>query len=324
MSLQEKFGKLEAHLKRLVVGQERLLNRMLVALLSDGHLLVEGAPGLAKTRAIKVLSHSVEGDFHRLQFTPDLLPADLTGTEIYRPQDGSFVFRQGPLFHNLVLADEVNRAPAKVQSALLEAMGERQITVGSVTYPLPPLFMVMATQNPIEQEGTYPLPEAQLDRFLLHLLVNYPDAAGERAILELNRAEQKRSVSDEELFTSPDVLTQKEVLAARLQVLDQHLSEPLNEYIVQIVLATRAPERYGDDLCGVLQYGASPRATIALDRCSRAHAWLAGRDYVTPEDVQGMAHDVLRHRILLGFEAEASGRTPNEIIDTLLARIGVP
>ena len=324
MSLQEKFGKLEAHLKRLVVGQERLLNRMLVALLSDGHLLVEGAPGLAKTRAIKVLSHSIEGDFHRLQFTPDLLPADLTGTEIYRPQDGSFVFRQGPLFHNLVLADEVNRAPAKVQSALLEAMGERQITVGSVTYPLPPLFMVMATQNPIEQEGTYPLPEAQLDRFLLHLLVNYPDAAGERAILELNRAEQRRSVSDEELFTSPELVTQKDVLAARLQVLDQHLSEPLKEYIVQIVLATRAPERYGDDLRGVLQYGASPRATIALDRCSRAHAWLAGRDFVTPEDVQGMAHDVLRHRILLGFEAEAAGRTPNEIIDTLLARIGVP
>jgi MoxR-like ATPase len=324
MSLQEKFGKLEAHLRRLVVGQERLLNRMLVALLSDGHLLVEGAPGLAKTRAIKVLSHSIEGDFHRLQFTPDLLPADLTGTEIYRPQDGSFVFRQGPLFHNLVLADEVNRAPAKVQSALLEAMGERQITVGSVTYPLPPLFMVMATQNPIEQEGTYPLPEAQLDRFLLHLLVNYPDAAGERAILELNRAEQKRAATDEELFTASEVVTQKEVQAARLQVLEQHLSEPLNEYIVQIVLATRSPERYGDDLKGMLQYGASPRATIALDRCSRAHAWLSGRDYVTPEDVQGMAHDVLRHRILLGFEAEASGRTPNEIIDTLLARIGVP
>jgi MoxR-like ATPase len=324
MSLQEKFGKLEAHLKGLVVGQERLLNRMLVALLSDGHLLVEGAPGLAKTRAIKVLSHSVEGDFHRLQFTPDLLPADLTGTEIYRPQDGSFVFRQGPLFHNLVLADEVNRAPAKVQSALLEAMGERQITVGSVTYPLPNLFMVMATQNPIEQEGTYPLPEAQLDRFLLHVFVTYPDAAGEHAILELNRAEQRRSVIDETLFKAPDMLTQKEILAARLQVLDQHLSQPLEEYIVQIVLATRAPERYGEDLKGSLQYGASPRATIALDRCARAHAWLAGRDYVTPEDIQAMAHDVLRHRILLGFEAEASGRTPNEIIDTLLARIGVP
>ena len=324
MSLQEKFGKLEAHLKRLVVGQERLLNRMLVALLSDGHLLVEGAPGLAKTRAIKVLSHNVEGDFHRLQFTPDLLPADLTGTEIYRPQDGTFVFREGPLFHNLVLADEVNRAPAQVQSALLEAMGERQITVGSVTYPLPPLFMVMATQNPIEQEGTYPLPEAQLDRFLLHVLVNYPDAAGERAILELNRGEQKRSVTDEELFKAPERLTEKDVLAARLQVLDQHLSQPLEEYIVQIVLATRSPERYGDDLAGVLQYGASPRATIALDRCSRAHAWLAGRDYVTPEDIQTLAHDVLRHRILLGFEAEAAGRTPNDVIDTLLKRIGVP
>jgi MoxR-like ATPase len=324
MSLQEKFGALEAHLKRLVVGQERLLNRMLVALLSDGHLLVEGAPGLAKTRAIKVLSHSIEGDFHRLQFTPDLLPADLTGTEIYRPQDGSFVFRKGPLFHNLVLADEVNRAPAKVQSALLEAMGERQITVGSVTYPLPTLFMVMATQNPIEQEGTYPLPEAQLDRFLLHVFVNYPDAEGERAILELNRAEQKRSATDEVLFTAPDVLSQNEVLAARLQVLDQHLSKPLEEYIVQIVLATRTPERYGDDLAGLLQYGASPRATIALDRCSRAHAWLADRDYVTPEDIQAIAHDVLRHRILLGFEAEAAGRTPNDIIDTLIARIGVP
>jgi MoxR-like ATPase len=324
MSLQEKFGKLEAHLKGLVVGQERLLNRMLVALLSDGHLLVEGAPGLAKTRAIKVLSHSVEGDFHRLQFTPDLLPADLTGTEIYRPQDGSFVFREGPLFHNLVLADEVNRAPAKVQSALLEAMGERQITVGAVTYPLPTLFMVMATQNPIEQEGTYPLPEAQLDRFLLHVFVTYPDAAGEHAILELNRKEQRRSVTDEMLFKAADMLTQKEVMAARLQVLDQHLSQPLEEYIVQIVLATRSPERYGEDLKGVLQYGASPRATIALDRCARAHAWLAGRDYVTPEDIQAMAHDVLRHRIIVGFEAEASGRTPDEIIDTLLARIGVP
>jgi MoxR-like ATPase len=203
-------------------------------------------------------------------------------------------------------------------------MGERQITVGSVTYPLPPLFMVMATQNPIEQEGTYPLPEAQLDRFLLHLLVGYPDAAGERAILELNRAEQRRAVTDETLFAAPELITQKEVLGARLQVLDQHLSAPLEEYIVQIVLATRAPERYGDDLKGVLQYGASPRATIALDRCSRAHAWLAGRDYVTPEDVQALAHDVLRHRILLGFEAEAAGRTPNEIVDTLLARIGVP
>ena len=324
MSLQERFVSLESHLAGLVVGQTALLNRMLVALLCDGHLLVEGAPGLAKTRAIKVLSHSVEGDFHRLQFTPDLLPADLTGTEIYRPQDGSFVFREGPLFHNLVLADEINRAPAKVQSALLEAMGERQITVGSVTYRLPELFMVMATQNPIEQEGTYPLPEAQLDRFLMHVLVGYPDAAGEREILALNRGEAKRSTSDEELFTPQTALKQEEVLAARQDVLKLHLSEPLKEYIVQIVLATRDCGRYGDDLKGLLQYGASPRATIALDRCARAHAWLAGRDYVTPEDVQSVARDVLRHRIVLSFEAEAAGQNPDHIVDMLIARIGVP
>jgi MoxR-like ATPase len=325
MSLQEKFLRLEAHLKTLVIGQGHLLNRMLTALLCDGHLLVEGAPGLAKTRAIKVLSHNIEGDFHRLQFTPDLLPADLTGTEIYRPQDGSFVFRKGPLFHNLVLADEVNRAPAKVQSALLEAMGERQITVGSVTYPLPELFMVMATQNPIEQEGTYPLPEAQLDRFLLHVLVGYPDAEGERGILELNRSEQRRwSATDKDLFTAAEPLTQKEIMAARLEALETHLADPLEEYLVQIVLATRQPGRYGEDLAETLQYGASPRATIALDRTARAHAWLAGRDYVTPEDVQNVAPDVLRHRVLLSFEAEAAGRTPDELVAMLLERVGVP
>jgi MoxR-like ATPase len=324
MSLQEKFLRLESHLKSLVVGQEHLLSRMLTALLCDGHLLVEGAPGLAKTRAIKVLSHSIEGDFHRLQFTPDLLPADLTGTEIYRPQDGSFVFREGPLFHNLVLADEVNRAPAKVQSALLEAMGERQITVGLVTYPLPELFMVMATQNPIEQEGTYPLPEAQLDRFLLHVLVDYPDAAGEHAILALNRSEQKVTAPDVDMFASAEPLTQKEIKAARLEVLETHLAEPLEEYIVQVVLATRHPERYGDDLAETLQYGASPRATIALDRSSRAHAWLNGRDCLTPEDVQTVAHDVLRHRLLLSFEAEAAGRVADDLVDIILERVGVP
>jgi len=321
---QAQIREVTAWLRERIIGQEVLLERLMMALLCGGHLLVEGAPGLAKTRAIKVLSASVEGDFHRLQFTPDLLPADLTGTEIYRPQDGSFVFRKGPLFHNLVLADEVNRAPAKVQSALLEAMGERQITVGSVTYPLPELFLVMATQNPIEQEGTYPLPEAQLDRFLLHVLVDYPDAEGERAILELNRAEQRRSVSERELFAAPEPLTQKEIMAARLESLETHLAEPLEEYIVQVVLATRKPERYGEDLAETLQWGASPRATIALDRSSRAHAWLSGRDFVTPEDVQTVAHDVLRHRVLLSFEAEAAGRTPDELIDTLLERVGVP
>ena len=324
MSLQQKFLSLESHLKSLVIGQDLLLNRMLVTVLCDGHLLVEGAPGLAKTRAIKVLSYSIEGDYHRVQFTPDLLPADLTGTEIYRPQDGTFVFRKGPLFHNLILADEVNRAPAKVQSALLEAMGERQITVGSVTYELPPFFMVMATQNPIEQEGTYPLPEAQLDRFLLQALVDYPDLEGERSILELNREEEKQATSDEELFRPKQVLAQHEVMGARMEVLDMHLAEPLQEYIVQVVLATRSAQRYGDDLKDLIQYGASPRATLALDRCARAHAWLAGRDYVTPEDIQSMAHDVLRHRILLSFEAEAAGRTSDEVVDTLLDRIGVP
>jgi len=324
MALQEKFQSLKSHLSRLVVGQHALIDRMLIALLCDGHLLVEGAPGLAKTRAIKVLSHSIEGDFHRLQFTPDLLPADLTGTEIYRPQDGSFVFRKGPLFHNLVLADEVNRAPAKVQSALLEAMGERQITVGSVTYPLPRLFMVMATQNPIEQEGTYPLPEAQLDRFLMHVLVNYPDAAGERAILEINRGEQRRSGTDEVLFRPENQVSEAEVLEARMQVLQTHLAEALEEYIVQIVLATRAPGSYGADLEGSLQYGASPRGTIALDRCARAHAWLDGRDFVTPEDIQAIAPDALRHRLLLSFEAEASGRTADSVIEQLIGRIGVP
>jgi MoxR-like ATPase len=324
MALQEKFQSLKSHLSRLVVGQNALIDRMLIALLCDGHLLVEGAPGLAKTRAIKVLSHSIEGDFHRLQFTPDLLPADLTGTEIYRPQDGSFVFRKGPLFHNLVLADEVNRAPAKVQSALLEAMGERQITVGSVTYPLPRLFMVMATQNPIEQEGTYPLPEAQLDRFLMHVLVNYPDAAGERAILEINRGEQRRSGTDEVLFRPENQVSEAEVLEARMQVLQTHLAEALEEYIVQIVLATRAPGSYGADLEGSLQYGASPRGTIALDRCARAHAWLDGRDFVTPEDIQAIAPDALRHRLLLSFEAEASGRTADSVLEQLIGRIGVP
>ena len=324
MSTQAKFQNLEAHLKRLIVGQSHLVNRMLVALLCDGHLLVEGAPGLAKTRAIKVLSMSVAGDFHRLQFTPDLLPADLTGTEIYRPQDGSFQFRPGPLFHNLILADEVNRAPAKVQSALLEAMGERQITVGSVTYPLPPLFMVMATQNPIEQEGTYPLPEAQLDRFLLKVLVDYPDVGGEREILRLTRGEALQGIDDEGLFKPAEVLEEADVMRAREQVLAIHMAEPLEEYLVQLVVATRQPEKYGDDLAGMLQYGASPRASIALDRTSRAHAWLGGRDYVSPEDVQAVAHDVLQHRLMLSFEAEAQGETSVSLVDRLLERLGVP
>jgi MoxR-like ATPase len=312
---------LKEYVSRQIVGQERLINRLLIALLADGHLLVEGAPGLAKTRSIKVLAEGIRASFHRVQFTPDLLPADLTGTDIYRPQDGSFVFQQGPLFHNLVLADEINRAPAKVQSALLEAMGERQITVGRKTYPLPKLFLVMATQNPIEQEGTYPLPEAQLDRFLMHVNVGYPNVAEERAILKLTRAEADRSADAAPVLQA---ISEEQIFAARHSVLNLHLAPDLEEYLIQLVMATRNPAAYGDDLAGWLEYGASPRATIGLDRCARAHAWLAGRDFVTPEDIQAVAYDVLRHRLILHFEAEAEGVTPDQVVGELIARIAVP
>ncbi len=295
----------------------------MVALLSDGHLLVEGAPGLAKTTAIKVLAECIEGDFHRVQFTPDLLPADLTGTEIFRPQDGSFSFQEGPLFHHVLLADEINRAPAKVQSALLEAMGERQITVGRTTYPLPDLFLVMATQNPIEQEGTYPLPEAQLDRFLLYTRIDYPDATTEQAILKLNRDETLKG-DDKPLTASSPLISQSLLFAARQEILQLHLSPALEEYIVQLVMATREPERYSQDLARWIRYGASPRGTIALDRCARAHAWLAGRDFVSPEDIHAMAPDVLRHRILLTFEGEAEGITSEQVIDDVLQHVAVP
>ena len=318
---QDALAQLKAFIGGRIIGQETLVNRLLIALLADEHLLVEGAPGLAKTRAIKVLAEGIEGEFHRVQFTPDLLPADLTGTDIYRPQDGSFVFQQGPLFHNLVLADEINRAPAKVQSALLEAMGERQITVGPKTYALPRLFLVMATQNPIEQEGTYPLPEAQLDRFLMHINVGYPDAGEEREILRLNREEADRG-SDIAPPASP--VTQDAIFAARHEVLNLHLAENLEGYLIELVLATRNPGAYGDDLADWLQYGASPRATIGLDRCARAHAWLAGRDYVGPEDIQAVAYDVLRHRLILRFEAEAEGELADQVIGELIARVAVP
>ena len=320
MSQHSAFNDLTQAIQQQIIGQHKLVNRLLVALLADGHLLVEGAPGLAKTRAIKSLSEIIEGDFHRVQFTPDLLPADLTGTEIYRPQDGSFHFQRGPLFHNLILADEINRAPAKVQSALLEAMAERQITVGSVTYPLPPLFLVMATQNPIEQEGTYPLPEAQLDRFLLHVFIDYPDAAEEKQILHLVRDEARQTPADSAL----PQLTQSQLFEARNEVLDVHMSPQLEEYIIQLIMATRQPAPYGDDLAGWIEYGASPRASISLDRCARAHAWLDERDFVAPEDIQTMAHDVLRHRIILNFEAEADGISKDDFISQLLARVSVP
>jgi len=318
MSLQEGFQQLRTSLQATIIGQPALVERLLLTLLADGHLLVEGAPGLAKTKAINALADRIEGEFKRVQFTPDLLPGDITGTEIYRPQTQTFDFQAGPIFHNLILADEINRAPAKVQSALLEAMAERQVTVGGVTRPLPQVFMVMATQNPIEQEGTYPLPEAQLDRFLMHVKIGYPDASAEQAILRLARGEAMAPTLD-----NTPALTQEAILKARQEVLAMHMSDAVEDYLVQLIIATREPKRYGDDLARWIEFGASPRGTIALDRCARAHAWLAGRDYVSPDDIRAVAHDVLRHRILLSFEAEANGKTSQAIIDELLQRVPV-
>lgn len=322
MTVNAEIQRLKNYIHDRIIGQETLVNRLLIALLADGHLLVEGAPGLAKTRAIKVLGEGIEGDFHRIQFTPDLLPADLTGTEIYRPQDATFHFHRGPLFHNLILADEVNRAPAKVQSALLEAMGERQITVGGETYSLPKLFLVMATQNPIEHEGTYPLPEAQLDRFLMHVRIGWPAAREESAILALVR-EESRSQSVPQ-GSGWQRIKQSVIFTARDEILQLYMAENLQKYLIQIVLATREPSVYGADLAGWIQYGASPRATIALDRCARALAWLDGRDFVTPEDIQAIAFDILRHRLILNYEAEAEGVTTDRVIAELIRRIAVP
>lgn len=321
-SVQQQIMQLSGHLNGRILGQKGLISRLLIALLADGHLLVEGAPGLAKTRAVKELAEGVEGDFHRIQFTPDLLPADLTGTDVYHPQNGSFVFQPGPIFHHLILADEINRAPAKVQSALLEAMAERQVTIGGKTYPLPELFLVMATQNPIEQEGTYPLPEAQLDRFLMYVKIGYPEAKVEHDILTLARKEALGLSSHNSVKTPK--LAQNTLFEARKQVLNVHTSEALEHYLVQLVIATRNPAVYGEELGRWLRFGASPRATIALDRCSKAHAWLSGRDYVTPEDIHVIAHDVLRHRVLLSFEAEAEGITSDDFIGSLLRLVAVP
>ena len=318
----DQISQLRAFLNQQVIGQEGLTLRLLIALLADGHLLVEGAPGLAKTRAIKTLAAGLEADFHRVQFTPDLLPADITGTDIYRPQDGSFRFQPGPIFHNLVLADEINRAPAKVQAALLEAMGEHQVTIGRTSYPLPELFLVMATQNPIEQEGTYPLPEAQLDRFLLYVRVQYPTAESERRIAELVRNQAQATPSDSRDQVTP--VPQKVLLAARQHIWNVYLAPTLEEYIVQLVLATRDPAPYSETLKRWVRFGASPRATIGLERCARAHAWLEGRDYVSPEDIQAVAHDVLRHRILLTFEAEAEGITSDHVVSEILNHVAVP
>jgi len=305
-----------SYLASKVIGQEGLIDRLIMALLCGGHLLVEGAPGLAKTRIIKELAGIIEGNFQRIQFTPDLLPSDVTGTEIYRPEDGTFNFQPGPIFHNLILTDEINRAPAKVQSALLEAMGERQVSFGRETFALPELFMVMATQNPIEQEGTYPLPEAQLDRFLLHVLVDYPDREAETKILQLVRNENAQISAP-----AQTLITQHNIFSARQEMLALHMAEPVERYIVELILATRNPP---ERIKPWLEFGASPRGTIGLDMCARALAWLNDRNFVTPEDVQSVAHDVLRHRLILSFDADAQDITTDQVIDDLIALVPVP
>jgi MoxR-like ATPase len=312
------FSALKDYLDSQVLGQHALTEGILLALLANGHLLVEGPPGLAKTRAVNALAHGVEGRFHRIQFTPDLLPADLTGTDIYRPETGQFEFQAGPLFHHIILADEINRAPAKVQSALLEAMAEKQITVGRKTYALPELFLVMATQNPLEQEGTYPLPEAQLDRFLLHLKVDYPDAATELAILRLTRGE---ALAHDKAKLSP--ISQADIFAARQDILKLHMAESLENYIVQLVMATRNAKAYSEQLAKWIAYGASPRASIALERCARAKAWLEGRDFVTPDDIQAVFFNVLRHRLILTYDAEAQGLSTDDVLREILKLVPV-
>lgn len=321
--LHDAFKALQADLSKEIVGQAVLVERLLIALLADGHLLVEGAPGLAKTTAIRALASRIEAEFARVQFTPDLLPADLTGTEIWRAQESRFEFQPGPIFHSLLLADEINRAPAKVQSALLEAMAERQVTVGRHTFALPPLFLVMATQNPIEQEGTFPLPEAQLDRFLMYVRIGYPDADSETEILRLARKQAQAGISG---MGKPEYqkIPQADVLAARRAVLDVHMALPLERYLVEIVLATRDASRYDKQLARHISWGASPRGSIALERCARARAWLSGRDFVTPDDIRAVAPDVLRHRVLPSFEASAEGWDGERLVQEVLAKVPHP
>ena len=316
------FRALREGLSGEIVGQAGLVERLLIALLADGHLLVEGAPGLAKTTAIRALAARLEADFARVQFTPDLLPADLTGTEVWRQQDGRFEFQPGPIFHPVLLADEINREPAKVQSALLEAMGERQVTVGRQTYLLPPLFLVMATQNPIEQEGTFPLPEAQLDRFLMYVRIGYPEAAAETEILRLARERARAAMQP--ATTVPTRIPMADVFAARAAVLDLHVAPQLERYLVELVLASRDAGRYDPALARRIAWGASPRGSIALERCARARAWLEGRDYVTPEDVRAVAPDVLRHRVLPSYEATAEGWDGERLVMALLDKVPLP
>lgn len=308
---------LRAEVHKAVVGQEEMLDRLLVGLLCDGHLLLEGVPGLAKTTAVKTLAQALDAHFHRIQFTPDLLPADLVGTLIYVPNEGAFRTRKGPIFANFILADEINRAPAKVQSALLEAMQEHQVTIGEETYPLEGLFLVMATQNPIEHEGTYPLPEAQIDRFMLKVKIGYPKPEEERKILDQALSADGREVKP--------VLSMAQIAAMQQAVRSVYLDDKLKEYIIQLVGATRNPARFGiRNLVPLIEYGASPRGSIYLGRAAQAMAFLNGRDYVTPQDIKAIALDVLRHRVILTYEAEAERTSPEDVIQTILGAIPVP
>jgi len=317
VSSREQIQEIQKRVNASVIGQERVVERLVIALLANGNVLVEGLPGLAKTRAIKSLSGALESDFSRIQFTPDLLPSDVTGGEIYR--DGKFEFRQGPVFGNLVLADEINRAPAKVQSALLEAMEERQVTVAGKRYKLPELFMVLATQNPIEQEGTYPLPEAQMDRFLMHVRIDYPSDGDEVKVLRLVRGEQEQGTK----AAPPARIAQKSIFEARGEIDKVTSVEAIETYIVALVAATRRPADFGSKLKDWIAIGASPRGSLALDRCSRVHAWLHGRDHVLPTDVQAIAHDCLRHRVSLSYAASAEGVSKDQVIDEIVKQVAV-
>lgn len=317
---------LKSRMTQSIIGQEKIIERLLIGLLTNGNLLVEGLPGLAKTRAVKSLAKHMEAEFRRIQFTPDLLPSDITGNEVLFTEGDQqiFKFQPGPIFSNIVLADEINRAPAKVQAALLEAMEERQVTVAGTTHKLPELFMVMATQNPIEQEGTYPLPEAQMDRFIMHVNIGYPDEASEAEILRLVRSEEgaeKKTKTKNK--SNHEAISQQAVFEARKEITELHTSEAIEQYIVSLIFATRYPERYDKDLRKWIQVGASPRGGLGLDKCSRAYAWLNGRDHVTPDDVRAIVNDVLRHRIMLSYEANADGITADRVIDNIIKHVAV-
>lgn len=320
MNTLQQIRDLSDRMNQSILGQENVVERILIVLLANGNLLLEGMPGLAKTRAISSLAKNLDCGLSRIQFTPDLLPSDITGTEVYQPESAEkFIFQAGPIFNNLILADEINRAPAKVQSALLEAMEERQVTVAGTTHKMKPLFMVMATQNPIEQEGTYPLPEAQMDRFLMHVMVHYPDPASEVKVLDLVRGEGTVNSDKDKLETLP----QEVIFQARTEIDNIHISDSIKQYIVDIVNATRNPANYTEQLDKWIDYGASPRASIGMDKSARVHAWLNERDFVDPENVRAVAHDILRHRIVASYEANAEGVTKDQIIDELLKQVAV-